>query len=59
MEENQVSKIKLKVDLVLTRLAIIKLMHGNHGYEWSCVDEIGKEVIKKTLIEIDELLKQL
>ena len=51
-------KIKLIVDLTLARIEILKMKANIH--DWSCyVPEEVKEQLEKTLIEIDQKIKEL
>lgn len=52
-------KIEMIVKLTLVKLEIYKLKHGNQGYDWHCCGKEGRELIDKTLTEIEQLLKQL
>ena len=54
----RLDKIKLLVDLTKTKVDILKLKADD--YTWSChVDKNTKEILEKTLIEINEILELL
>jgi hypothetical protein len=51
-------KIKLKIDLIKARIDILKLKANDH--DWACyVPEDVKDQLEKTLVEIDQKLKEL
>lgn len=53
-----IDKLTLKVELVKARVDILKLKANQ--YEWSCfVPDDVKESLEKTLVEIDQHLKEL
>lgn len=53
-----IETMKLRIDLVKARLDILKLKANDH--DWSCyVPSDVKISLEKTLVEIDEALKEL
>lgn len=53
-----IDKLKLRVDLIKSRVEILKLKAND--YEWQChVPDAAKEGLEKALLDIDQALTEL
>lgn len=58
MPVNQMITTTEKINLIMSKIEILKLKVVNGGYDWAHVLKKDQDMLDKCLVEIDELLEK-